>query len=147
MNRDRISIAVCSALGMAAVPAAHAQNVTVNVYGRLYAEYAHYSHVNESATEQYQNVGYLGNPGSRIGFRGQEKLGGGLSAWFQCETTLDFRGSANRPAGATAQGICNRDSALGIKGAFGNFFAGQWGTPFKRVNSDETGAFGVARLL
>ena len=103
MNKSQISIAVCGAIGAVGASVAQAQNATVNVYGRLYAEYVHYEHANRSATEEYQNFDHLGNPGSRLGFRGQEKLGGGMSVWFQCETTMDWRGANNAPSNATGR--------------------------------------------
>jgi predicted porin len=85
-------------------------------------------------------------PGSEIGFRGEEKLGGGLSAWFQCASTADFRGGTGDP-----EGWCSRNSAVGLKGSFGNIYVGTWDTPFKRsfiqVGSRDTGVFGAAFLL
>lgn len=155
MQKKALAVAVSAALGAISAPfVAQAQNATVNIYGTLYGEYSVISHGNKSATEPYQNYDHWQNPGSNIGFRGEEKLGSGLSAWFQCESTIDYRGPGNRSATNAHQAgsFCTRDSALGLKGTFGNFYAGNWGTPFKRVTSDETGAndtgvFGVARLL
>jgi len=86
----------------------------------------------------------LQTPGSQIGFRGEEKLGGGMSAWFTCTSTADFRG-------VSADGWCTRNSAVGVKGDFGNFYIGNWDTPMKRaainVGGRDTGAFGTAFLL
>jgi predicted porin len=89
---------------------------------------------------------FLQTPGSEIGFKGEEKLGGGLSAWFQCESTAD-------PRGLSQNGWCGRNSALGMKGGFGNVFIGNWDTPFKRtisptaVGGNDTGIWGTAFLL
>jgi len=155
MQKKLLAAAVGSALGAVAAPS-FAQNATVNVYGALVAEYASIRHGQRNATDSYQNIDQWQNPGSAIGFRGEEKLGGGLSAWFQCETTMDYRGSNNSTAGGAnssqAQGLCSRDSALGIKGGFGNVFMGNWGMPLKRVTNDlvgaeDTGVYGVGRLL
>ena len=155
MQKKLIAVAVAGALGAPAM--ALAQNATVNVYGAVVGEYASIKHGNRNvgATDPgqpYQRVDQWQNPGSALGFRGEEKLGGGLSAWFQCESTIDYRGSNNTGVGSQSQGLCNRDSAMGIKGAFGNVFMGNWGTPFKRVTNDlvganDTGVFGVARIL
>ena len=60
--------------------------------------------------------------------KAEEKLGGGLSAWFQCESTADPRGQGQ-------EGWCSRNSALGLKGGFGNLFIGNWDTPFKRTQA------------
>ena len=77
-----------------------------------------------------------------------------MSVWFQCATTMDWRGESN--VGTTnaqaVNSLCSRDSALGFKGDFGNVLAGQWSTPFKRVTNDyvggeDTGIFGTAQFL
>ena len=148
MQKKLIAAAVAGALGMPAV--ALAQNATVNIYGRLYMEYGFVNQNRASpagtitGTIDRVNTDSIQSPGSMIGFRGEEKLGGGLSAWFQCETTADFRG-------ASQQGLCSRHSALGLKGGFGNVFVGNWQTPFtlSRVSTgaSETGVFGTAGLM
>ncbi len=87
--------------------------------------------------------------GSNIGVKGEEKLGGGLSAWFQCESSADFRGGS----GTGQNGFCSRNSAIGFKGGFGNVYIGKWDTPFKQafvgdgVGSEDTGLEGTAFLL
>ena len=142
MQKKLLAVAVAGAL---AAPAfALAQNATVNVYGRLYAEYSKVNQGNNAAGAALVDVDHLQNPGSSIGFRGEEKLGGGMSAWFQCESTMDWRGQST-------EGLCSRNSALGLKGGFGNFFMGNWDTPWKRVQTyvggNETGVYGTAQLL
>jgi len=144
MQKKLIAIAVAGAMGAPAV--ALAQNATVNIYGRFYAEYGkvYQQDQNGAPGQGLVDVDFLQNPGSNIGFRGEEKLGGSLSAWFQCETTADFRGQS-------PEGWCSRNSALGLKGGFGNFFVGIWDTPFKRVQDavggNDTGFFGTAFVL
>ena len=145
MQKKLIAIAVAGALGAPAV--ALAQNATVNIYGRFYAEYGWVDQkdVNGGAAgRSLNNVDFLQAPGSNLGFRGEEKLGGSLSAWFQCESSYDFRGQ-------NGDGLCTRNSALGLKGNFGNVFVGIWDTPFKRVQDavggNDTGFFGTAFVL
>jgi len=150
MQKKLLAVAVAGALGAPAV--ALAQNATVQVFGRLYAEYGY---INQGATSpvaapvagtDLNTVDFLQNPGSELGFRGEEKLGGGTSVWFQCATTMDWRG-------VDQVGLCSRNSALGLKGAWGNFYAGNWHTPFQRaivlgnVGAQETGLYGTAQLL
>ncbi len=87
MQKKLLAVAVAGAL---AAPAfALAQNATVNVHGRLYAEYSKVNQGNNAAAAALVDVDHLQNPGSSIGFRGEEKLAGGMSAWFQCESTMD----------------------------------------------------------
>src|SRR5436190_2695435 len=155
MQKKLIAVAVGSALTAIGAAPALAQNATVNVFGTLYAEYASINNGAKSATEPYQRYDHFQNPGSEIGFRGEEKLGGGMSAWFQCTSSMDYRGSGNSssttsPAGST---LCTRNSALGMKGGFGNIFFGNWQTPFTRVNlqsntgANDTGVFGNAHIM
>jgi predicted porin len=145
MQKKLLAVAVAGALGAPAV--ALAQNATVNIYGRFYMEYSKVFQGNQNAAPFNQplvDVDFVQAPGSAIGFRGEEKLGGGMSAWFQCESSYDFRGQ-------NQDGLCGRNSALGLKGGFGNVFVGVWDTPFKRVQDsvggNDTGVFGTAFLL
>ena len=142
MQKKLIAVAVAGAL---AAPAAALAQSTVQMYGNIYMEYAFTSTGADAAgTTNPANVDILQAPGSAIGFKGEEKLGGGMSAWFQCESSADFRG-------VNGDGFCTRNSALGLKGGFGNFFVGNWDTPFKRtignVGGRDTGIYGTADLL
>jgi len=141
MNKKLMAVAVAGAL---AAPAMSMAQSTVQVFGDLYVEYSFAKQGTSTAGVDMANPDVLQTPGSQIGFRGEEKLGGGMSAWFTCTSTADFRGNA-------ADGWCTRNSAVGIKGAFGNAFIGNWDTPFKRtqmnVGGRDTGIFGTAFLL
>jgi len=142
MNKKLMAVAVAGAL---AAPAVAMAQSTVQMYGSIYMEYAFTSPgANTAGTVKPASVDILQAPGSNIGFRGEEKLGGGMSAWFQCESSADFRG-------VNGDGFCTRNSAVGVKGNFGNFFIGQWDTPFKRtmgnVGGRDTGIYGTADLL
>jgi predicted porin len=143
MQKKLIAVAVAGALGVPAV--AFAQTSTVTISGRFYMEYGYVNTgANRLTGAEIVNVDSIQTPGSNISFQGEEKLGGGLSAWFKCESTADFRG---RDSGT----LCQRNSALGLKGGFGNVFFGNWDTPFKRARittgSNETGHFGTSTLL
>jgi predicted porin len=68
-----------------------------------------------------------------------------MSAWFQCESSADFRG-------VNQDGFCSRNSAVGFKGGFGNAFVGIWDTPYKRARVGQTGArdtgvYGIGHLM
>lgn len=161
MQKKLMAVAVAGAFTAPAV--ALAQNPsTVQIYGTIYMEYswAHQGstgsgNVAPSVAAPYAGGTYAGNvptidqlqtPGSEIGFKGEEKLGGSLSAWFQCNSTADYRGQSQC-------GFCGRNSAVGFKGSWGNLYAGNWDTPFKRtidlgrVGGADTGIFGTAFLL
>ena len=140
MNKKLMAVAVAGALGAPAL--ALAQASTVQIYGRAMIEYGY---VNQNGNKP--NADILQNPGgANIGFKGTEALGGGLSAWFQCESSADTRGD-------TAAGFCTRNSALGLKGGFGSVYMGKWDTPYKRVmlrgevGTEDTGLMGISDYL
>jgi predicted porin len=140
MQKKIIAAAVAGALALPAA-ATWAQSSTVQIYGRITYEYG-----NADQGNNRPDVDYADSPGgSAIGFRGEEKLGGGLSAWFQCETSADVRAF-------DMIGLCSRNSAVGFKGGFGNVFFGRWDTPLKRamnvgtVGAEETGILGMSFL-
>jgi predicted porin len=163
MKQKLIAVAVAGAFAAPAV--AFAQASTVNIYGYVNAEYGFLQRA-DTATSQKPSSDSLQSPGSYLGFKGEEKLSGGNSAWFQCETDLGFlkgdsavTSGANTTAGAataghvsTQGGWCSRNSALGLKGGFGNFYVGHWDSPVKRAVSahrivGETGWQGVQGML
>jgi len=139
MQKKLIAVAVAGAL--AAPVAALAQTSTVQIYGTINWEYGWADQGSFRPSMDYADT----PGGSAIGFRGEEKLGGNLSAWFQCETSADVRG-------VDEIGFCSRNSALGMKGSFGNVFGGKWDTPMKRalnqgtVGAYETGILGMSFL-
>jgi predicted porin len=138
MNKKLMAIAVAGAL--AAPAAALAQSSTVQVYGTVL--------VNYNLVDYGQgrvNNDMLNSHDANLGFKGEEQLGGGLSAWFQCESTLDV-------TGVTLGGWCGRNSAFGMKGNFGNVFAGIWDMPMKTAMANfrpfsTSGAFGMSSVL
>lgn len=140
MNKKLMAVAVAGALGAPAL--ALAQASTVQIYGKAVIEYGY---VNQGAGKP--NADIMQAPGGvSIGFKGTEALGGGLSAWFQCESSAD-------PRGDTAAGFCTRNSAIGMKGGFGSVYIGKWDTPLKRVflrgevGVEDTGLFGIADYM
>jgi predicted porin len=140
MQKKLMAAAVAGALALPAA-ATWAQSSTVQIYGRITYEYG-----NINSQGRLKDSDYADSPGgSAIGFRGEEKLGGGLSAWFQCESSADVRAMDQT-------GFCTRNSAVGFKGGFGNIYFGRWDTPFKRalnvgtVGAEETGILGMSFL-
>ena len=139
MNKKLMAAAVAGAFVAPAL--VYAQNATVQVYGRANVEYGYVDQgTGKINTDMFQTPG-----GSAVGFKGQEQLGGGLSAWFQCETSADVRG-------LNQDGWCSRNSAIGMRGVWGNVYFGKWDTPFKRagsvgtVGTGETGVQGASFL-
>src|SRR3990167_2283274 len=139
MQKKLMVVAVAGALSAPAL--ALAQASTVQIYGKAVIDY---SYIDQSRTKP--NSDTLSSEGGMIGFKGTEALGGGLSAWFQCESTADTRGDSQ-------SGFCGRNSALGLKGGFGNVYIGRWDTPFKKVANrgyvgvEQTGPWGASAVL
>jgi len=137
MQKKLIAAAVA---GVLAAPVIAQAQSTVQIYGVAEWEYGVIDQGNGRP-----RVDYNESTGSYLGFKGEESLGGGLSAWFQCETTMDIRAFDQ-------VGLCSRNSGLGLKGGFGNVWGGRWHTPFSRiydfaqVGSETTGILGVARI-
>jgi predicted porin len=146
MQKNLMAVAVA---GVFAAPAlALAQSSTVQIYGRITYEYGYVTKMgNDAAGQSREKTDVAQRPGgSAIGFKGEEKLGGGLTAWFQCESSADVRG-------IDQVGFCSRNSAIGFKGKWGNLHFGRWDSPFKRainmgtVGVKDTGLLGHSFVL
>ena len=140
MKRKLLTVAVASAF--MAPAAALAQSSTVQVYGTLLINYNLVDFGNGRV-----NTDMFNSHDANIGFKGEERLGGALSAWFQCESTMDVTG-----VGGAGNGFCGRNSAFGMKGNFGNVFAGIWDTPMKTAMANfrpfsTSGAYGMSSVL
>ncbi len=154
MKKKVMAVAVA---GVLAAPAlAFAQASTVQIYGYLNAEYGFAKGVDKAAGKT-NNWDGLNSSASYIGFKGEEKLGGGMSAFFQCETDVGFlKGDQTLGATgghpATQGGWCSRNSAVGLKGGYGSVYIGTWDSPSKRAVGSarilgETGWHGVQAFL
>jgi predicted porin len=142
MNKKLMALAVAGAL---AAPAAALAQTTI--YGTLKAEWGIASQPNTTATATRHDAESLNSGASNIGFRGEEKLGGTMAVWYQCESDLQFLGGK----ATTIGNICDRNSALGLKGGFGNFYVGTWDSPIKRASgvtriTEETGWTGSQHI-
>lgn len=131
MNKKVMALAVAGAL--AAPAAALAQ---VQIGGAIHLQY--FNHDSGATASKKTDVLVTSEPEMYI--RGEEALGGGLSAWFQCTSSFDILGQG---LGA----FCGRNSALGFKGGFGNIFAGTWDTPHKLVSNLARGWWGGTNTL
>jgi predicted porin len=133
----RKKLMAAAVAGVFAAPAlVLAQSSTVQIYGRITYEYGYADQGSgRPSADVTQTPG-----GSAIGFKGEEKLGGGLTAWFQCESSADVRGLSQ-------DGLCTRNSAVGFKGGWGNLHFGRWDSPFKRaINMGTVGVYDTGLL-
>ncbi|MCK0537688.1 porin [Alcanivorax quisquiliarum] len=116
MNKKLLAMAVGAAVLLPGVALAD-----ISIYGR-----AHLSLDQLDDGNDYNELNLSSNS-SRLGFRGETKLGSGdLTAFFQIEQEINFaQGKGNEWAG--------RDTFAGLKGDFGRVRAGQFDSPFKRA--------------
>lgn len=136
MNKKLMALAVAGVI--AAPTAAMAQSSTVQIGGSLNVLYYLHKPDNGGGPGKKGDIMEGSEPELRIS--GEEKLGGGLSAWFQCASSFDLWG-------ATGDGFCTRNSGLGFKGSFGNVFMGNWDQPQKLVYNQARGAFSGTNAL
>lgn len=127
MKKKLIAAAVVSAF---AAPVAFAQTPAANVtiYGTLQSEFISVSGDGEGAPD-FERRNRIGTPGSFfIGFRGQERVGGGMSVIWQVEQNVgggDGTGTANTWG--------SRNTFVGLAGGFGQIMLGHHDSPMKRV--------------
>lgn len=152
-NKKVLVLAITAAL---AIPAAYAQRAAakgegdegpdsiVELYGKAYPEWIRPSGSGATpvgtAVSTIQSVAVTGvnsiirrneieAPNTRVGFRGHERLGGGLKAIWQLET--EFRIDSNNT------GFAQRDSFVGLlHPVWGSIKLGRMDTPFKNYGDD-----------
>jgi len=110
MNRHLI----VAAISVLAAGSALAQN-SVTIYGRLNLSAEQQKNVNAVGTQSV-----LQNSASRIGFKGNEDLGGGLKAGFVLESGF------SPDTGAAAASFWGRQSEINLSGAFGTIRLGNF---------------------
>ncbi|WP_188152239.1 porin [Teredinibacter waterburyi] len=100
---------------LVAMSVATTANAETTIYGKVNVSW-------QSADEGEYNELELRNNASRLGFKGTEDLGNGLTAIYQLETGVNFddKGSFSK-----------RNTFIGLKGNFGTVRAGYFDTPTK----------------
>lgn len=123
----KLSYALLSAItALGASAASWAQTSNVQIYGRLNTGLESL-HDSGGADGDSSRISRMSNYRSVLGFRGTEDLGGGLKVFFQIEGTLALDTGAGSPAA--------RDTRVGIEGAAGSLFAGNWSLPYNTATS------------
>src|SRR5512139_3608005 len=111
MKKSLIALAVAGAF---AAPA-FAATENVDVYGKLHMSVSVFQDQQEDVAGTAKNEGVsdlqISSNASRIGFKGAEDLGGGLSAIWQVESGVNLDEQTGNWA--------SRNSFVGLKGGFG----------------------------
>jgi len=126
MKKSLIALAIASAVSAPAFAATS----NVDIYGKLNFSVNFLFDQTEdnpatlSTNEAVSDIQFTSNS-SRIGFKGSEDLGGGLSAIWQIESSLNIdEGNGN---------WASRNTFLGLKGDWGTVLGGKHDTPLKLV--------------
>jgi hypothetical protein len=138
MQKKLLTVAVAGALAAPAI--AVAQNTT-EVYGTVNMAFGQFRYGEGALTRANDgaatpatlpsiNKWDVANGASNYGVRSRENLGGGLSGWVQIEQNAPLERSNNQ-----AIKPASRNSAVGLQGGFGNFFLGQWTTPWADLDA------------
>jgi len=126
MQKKIIALAIASALTVPAL--AFADTANANFYGVLNGDVELVKAGGAPGTAATSR-GRITSNASRFGVNGSDDLGNGLSAIYQIESRVNLTGTETAAGGGVFDGI--RNTNLGLKGAFGTAFIGQWDTPFK----------------
>ena len=128
MQKKLLTVAVASAL---AAPGLALAQSSVEVYGTVNMSFGLVTYSKDTSTlVSGVSKWDVANHASNYGLRGRESLGGGLTGWFQIEQNAPLERSNN-----VAITPASRNSAVGIQGSWGNFFMGQWTTPWADLDS------------
>jgi predicted porin len=135
MNKKLVAVAVA---GMLAAPlAAQAQTANVTLYGRLNLDMEVINAKQDGSANppgsqngyQKSNTFRVVSNSSRLGVRGSEALGGGLSAIFQIESAVS---AAN--GGGLGSSLGTRETFVGLQGGWGTFKLGYFLTPYDDIH-------------
>ena len=116
MKKHLIAAAVAAAV---AVPAM-AQNVSV--YGTLEMGLEKNKSTANVSTTTVESHEFVSN---RLGFRGEEDLGGGMKAFFRLESGLNTSDGSAGSAGGNNNLLFDRGAEIGLTGAFGRIAIGK----------------------
>lgn len=126
MQKKLLTVAVAGALSAPGLALAQ-----VEVYGFVNMSVGRFAY-SESATGAGGKISKwdVASHASNYGIRGRENVGGGQTMWFQIEQNAPLERSNN-----IAISPASRNSAVGLQGSWGNFFIGQWTTPWADLDA------------
>lgn len=133
MKKSIIALATLGAIA----GTAHADTGNVTIYGVVDATVVHEDKgAAASATKPGGTKNSLasgGQNGSRLGFKGSEDLGGGLSAIFTLESGFNTDDGTLGQSDATHTRIFGRQAWVGLSGGFGALKLGRQYTPNRNI--------------
>ena len=153
-NKSAVALAVSAVF---AAPALAQETVgNVQIYGKLYPEFLSFKssgatgpglapsnlvpQPTAATANDHAQRWAVDSQNSYIGFRGDEKLGGSLSAIWQMEQSLGFDDPT--PSPGVGQLWANRNSFVGLRGGFGTVKLGNMDSIYKEYG-DQFSMFGL----
>jgi predicted porin len=142
MQKKLLALAVAGAL----VPAAAMAQSTVEIYGRANLSLDNWKATGSTAgaAQDFKSRNRIVDSGSRLGFRVNEGLGGGMRAFVVMETGVNIdTGNANGQSGtanASTGTWASRDSYVGIGGGWGDVRLGRQSVWWANGVISQTGA-------
>jgi predicted porin len=126
MNKKLIALAVAAAIAPAA---AMADSGNVTIYGQMNVSY---DNINTGAAG-YDTLNKISSNSSRLGFKGAEDMGNGLSAIWQIESLVDVDVAAGSGTNEYAgKAFAARNTFLGLSSkTMGTALFGRHDTPYK----------------
>jgi|GEM_PF-818164 len=155
MKKSALALAIGAVFAGPAMAQTTAGNVTI--YGKVYPQLGYYKSSGASvgadvtsnlvapptAAQANNDKGRanVDTSNSYLGFRGEEKLGGSMSAIWQMEQSLGFDDPTPSPGGG--QFWANRNSFVGLRSGFGTIKLGNMDTIYKEYG-DQFSMFGIS---
>jgi len=121
MQKKLLGMAVAAALVAPAVALAQVQ-----VYGTANVTFNSTKYSESTAGAGSVNKMAVNSHSSNFGIRSSETLGGGMTGWVQYE----FNTQMERNNDMTSGNGTPRNTAIGLRGNFGNVYFGTWETPY-----------------
>ena len=123
MQKKLLGMAVATAL---AAPAAAFAQSAVQVYSTAHVSFNSTKYSDSTAGAPGVSKMTVASHASNFGIRSSETLGGGMTGWVQYEFNVKMERD-NDLAGGNGS---SRNTAIGLRGNFGNVYFGTWETPF-----------------
>ncbi|HEY9051859.1 MAG TPA: porin [Gammaproteobacteria bacterium] len=121
-------LAIAIAAGLASPFAAQAE---ANVYGQLNLSVGMIEDTSNNGTVTNDDNWQVNSHNSRLGVKGSEDLGNGLSANYQLEWGVNPDSNSANPTSGANNGLTQRNQWVGLKGNFGEVRVGKHDTPLK----------------
>lgn len=138
-----MKIVKATAIGVLSLSGAAFAQSNVTIYGVIDAAYVYTSgHDAAGKASHFGGVVAGGLAGSRLGFKGEESLGNGLSAIYTLEYAINNDDNSGVGTGATANpGTLARQQFVGLKGGWGALTLGRQYAPgfIATVRNDASG--------